>query len=71
MSYSCRVQAGHFIFVNMSDTADLAMLCHIRASVLRAQANAAGTDEERAACQRMAEQWAQMAENGTPEPALI
>jgi hypothetical protein len=46
----------------MSDWADLAMLCRVRASAFRLRAEAADTADERAACQRLAEEWNRKAE---------
>lgn len=47
----------------MSDRADLAILCRVRASVFRRRAEAADTAEERAACQRLAEAWNRTADD--------
>jgi len=58
----------------MSDWADLAIVCRVRASVFRRRAQAADTAEERAACQRLAEEWSWKAEDvvrGGPAPRLI
>ena len=58
----------------MSDWADLAMLCRLRASVFRLRAEAADTPEERAAWQRLAEEWNRKAEDLAPDavaPGLI
>lgn len=74
MTYSCRVQAVHRMLGCMSDWADLAMLCRVRASGFRLRAEAADTAEERAACQRLAEEWNRKAEDvaqGVPAPGLI
>lgn len=51
------------MLAGMSDWADLAMLCRVRASVFRRRAEAADTAEERAACQRLAEEWNRKAED--------
>ena len=62
------------MFACMSDWADLAMLCRVRASVFRLRAEAADTAEERADCQRLAEAWNRKAEDvarGVPAPGLI
>jgi hypothetical protein len=62
------------MLTGMSDWADLAILCRVRASVFRLRAEAADTAEDRAACQRIAEQWSQKAEDvarGAPASVLI
>lgn len=62
------------MLAGMSDWADLAMLCRVRASVFRRRAEAADTAEERAACQRLAEEWNRKAEDVArdgPAPGLI
>jgi hypothetical protein len=51
------------MLARMSDWADMAILYRVRASVFRLRAETAGTAEERAACQRIAEQWKQKAED--------
>jgi len=74
MIYSCRVQTAAFMLACMSDWADLAIVCRVRASVFRRRAQAADTAEERAACQRLAEEWSWKAEDvvrGGPAPRLI
>ena len=47
----------------MSDWADLAIVCRVRASVFRLRAQAADAAEERATCQRLAEEWNRKAED--------
>jgi hypothetical protein len=62
-----------FMLACMSDWADLAMVCRVRASVFRRQAEAADTAEERAACQRLADVWNRKAEDvarGAPARSL-
>ncbi len=56
----------------MSDWADLAILCRVRASVFRLRAEAAETAEERADYQRIAEQWNRKADDVAREaPAAL
>jgi hypothetical protein len=62
------------MLAGMSNWADMAILYRVRASVFRLRAEAASTAEERAACERIAEQWNQKAEDAAqdaPAPVLI
>ncbi len=52
----------------MSNTEHLAIMCQIRASALRMAAETAGSEEERAEFQRMAEQWVRQAEQIARDP---
>jgi hypothetical protein len=54
----------------MSDWADMAILYRVRASVFRLRAESAGTAEERAACERIAEQWHKKAEDAARDAAV-
>jgi hypothetical protein len=47
----------------MTDAEHLAIMCQIRASVLRTAAEQAGTPQERADFQEMAEHWIRKAED--------
>jgi len=58
------------MLARMSDWADMAVLYRVRASVFRLRAQAAGTAEERAACQRIAEHWNQKAEDAARDAAV-
>lgn len=55
------------MLAGMSNWADMAILYRVRASVFRLRAEAAGTAEERAACERIAEQWNQKAEDAVQD----
>jgi hypothetical protein len=57
------------MLARMSDWADMEILYRVRASVFRLRAESAGTAEERAACQRIAEQWRQKAEDAARDAA--
>ena len=62
------------MLAGMSDWADLAILCRVRASVFRLRAENADTAEERRACQRIAEEWNRKAEDvarGVPAPVSV
>ena len=57
-----RGSAAKSILAGMTDTEHLAIMCQIRASALRMAAEMAGSAEERADFQRMAEQWVRKAD---------
>ena len=58
------------MLARMSNWADMAILYRVRASVFRLRAESAGTAEERAVCQRIAEQWSQKAEDAARDAAV-
>jgi hypothetical protein len=58
------------MLARMSDWADMAILYRVRASVFRLRAESASTAEERAAYQRIAEQWTQKAEDAARDAAV-
>jgi hypothetical protein len=55
------------MLAGMSNWADMAILYRVRASVFRLRAEAADTAEERAACERIAEQWDQKAQDAAQD----
>jgi hypothetical protein len=58
------------MLASMSNWADMAILYRVRASIFRRRADAAGTTEERAACQDIAEQWSRKAEDAAREAVV-